>query len=458
MSDAVEVCVVGAGPAGAALATRLAQLGHDVAIVEQHPVPRPHVGESLSAGIWPLLELVGVGDLVAQAAFTTTTTARVRWRDEHERRVRSPAGLTVDRGAFDAILLRRAHDAGARTLGPLRARRPVRIDEGWELTVGDRVLCARLLADASGRRRLLGGRCVPTAPRTLALHAVWHGGPPPEGAQTRVEALADGWLWGAHLPGGGFRAMAFVDPQTLLATGRDARGLYHRLLAQSSLFAELPAVGARAGRVHACAATSYGVPSAIDESSVKVGEAAFAIDPLSSSGVQTAIQSALAAAACVHSILAPDGDRRAALDYYGEYQRHAVADHAATAARLYAEHEPHADAAFWRRRSAAHAPAPPPRARPAAQLPELRARRVRLAAGAQLRETACVIGDRVEMRRALTHPQLERPVAFLGGEELAPLLDALCAAPSLAQAVEAARRPAGTAAAVAWLHERGLLV
>ncbi|MDQ3675177.1 MAG: tryptophan 7-halogenase, partial [Actinomycetota bacterium] len=133
MSEDVEVCVVGAGPAGAALATRLAQLGHDVAIVEQHRFPRPHVGESLSPGIWPLLDVLGVRDSVTQAGFTQTSIARVRWRDDNEERTHVPDGLTVDRGGFDAILLQRAGEAGARSLAPARARRPIRDDDGWEL-------------------------------------------------------------------------------------------------------------------------------------------------------------------------------------------------------------------------------------------------------------------------------------------------------------------------------------
>jgi flavin-dependent dehydrogenase len=468
-----EVCVVGGGPAGAALAARLARLGRDVVVVERHRFPRAHVGESLSPAIWPLLDTLGVGEQVATAGSTPAAEARVRWRADGEARVRVDngasleRGLTVDRGIFDAILLQHARSAGATVLTGAAARRPVRRDEGWDVPLDGSVLRARFLADASGRRRLLGGRRKPTSPRTLALHAIWDDGPAPDDAQTRIEALADGWLWGAHLPGGGFRAMAFVDPQALVTAGDGGR-LYRGLLAASSMFADLLSGARLIGRVQACDATSYAADAPIDTHSVKVGEAAFAIDPLSSSGVQTAIQTGVAAAAAVHSILAPDGDDGAAITFYDEHQRHSIERHAATAASIYAEQRSHADAEFWRRRAAGHvghagtphparANAPAPDAR---SLAGLLPRRVQLAPAAALRDTPCLVGDRIELRRALAHPDLERPVAFLGGSELAPLLDDLQASASLQDAVCGWERrlPRGRARDIArWLHTRGLI-
>ena len=41
-----EVCVIGAGPAGSIFATRMAQLGHQVHLIERQRFPRAHLGES----------------------------------------------------------------------------------------------------------------------------------------------------------------------------------------------------------------------------------------------------------------------------------------------------------------------------------------------------------------------------------------------------------------------------
>lgn len=63
----------------------------------------------------------------------------------------------------------------------------------------------------------------------------------------------------------------------------------------------------------------------------------------------------------------------------------------------------------------------------------------------------------MQRRRALTHRDLDRPVAFLGGAELAPLLDLLPQTPSLADVIARwdAMLPAGRAEAIAgWLQAR----
>ena len=79
---------------------------------------------------------------------------------------------------------------------------------------------------------------------------------------------------------------------------------------------------------------------------------------------------------------------------------------------------------------------------------------------AALRATACLVGDTVERRSALHHPALDRPVVFLGGVELAPLLDDLETAPTLAAAMRMWERSLSRSRVsqiVSWLQRHGLL-
>jgi flavin-dependent dehydrogenase len=460
-----DVCVIGGGPAGAAVACRLARLGHGVTVVERHSFPRPHVGESVSPGVWPLLETLGARERIESAAFTKADVAHVRWGGPAERRAPQPGGglaLTVDRGRFDELLLAAARDAGATVVQPAVARQPRRAGGGWEVPLaGGGVIRAAFLADASGRRRLLGGRRKRTAPALLALHGSWRG-VRHDGSDTRVDACRDGWLWGAHVPSGSFRAMAFVDPALVRMRRSDGHdGVYHELLGESPLFADLVAGAARLeGSVHACDATCYFDAAPITGDSAKVGEAAFAIDPLSSSGVQTAIQSAIAASTAVHTILTADADGRAlASAYYREHQRYAVEHHQRLAAESYADCVEHRDEPFWsaragrRRRPDAPAPA-------AAGLDDLMARPVRLCSGAVLVATPCAVGERVERRLALRHASLPRPVAYLGDAELAPLLETLRRERPLRSVLDEWSRvvaPERAHGIAGWLAHRGLL-
>jgi hypothetical protein len=215
---------------------------------------------------------------------------------------------------------------------------------------------------------------------------------------------------GAHLPDGTFRAMAFVEPELVRRrrrrrrSGHDLEQLYTELLAG------------------------------------------------------TAIQTGVAASAAVHSILCEDGEVDAAVAYYREHQRRAVQRHARLAARSYGDCATYAGEPFWRRR-AAEAPEPPAARAPIA-LRDLLPLRVRLPRGCVLAPTPCVVGDRVEWRRALSHPALPRPVAFLGDSELAPLLDKLDADRRLGEVVEDWARsvtPALAYSIAGWLASRGLL-
>ena len=119
-------------------ALRLARLGHEVCVVERHAFPRPHVGESLTPGVWPLLDALGVVESVRRGGFLPALEALVRWEDATGRRVHGRAGATgllVDRGRFDALLLGAAASAGVRVLQPAVAQRPERTSGGWVLPV-----------------------------------------------------------------------------------------------------------------------------------------------------------------------------------------------------------------------------------------------------------------------------------------------------------------------------------
>src|SRR4029077_16147210 len=86
---------------------------------------------------------------------------------------------------------------------------------------------------------------------------------PPGADEVLVEALPDGWCWGAPVPGGKFSAMVFVDPERLRTVRRDRlHELWRSQLARTELLAavsECPLDGA----VQARDATSYAAADAM---------------------------------------------------------------------------------------------------------------------------------------------------------------------------------------------------
>ncbi len=458
-----DVCVIGGGPAGTIFAAQLTGLGYDVVLIERRAFPSAGAGQSLTPGTSKLLTAAGAPGALAAAGALPLRQARVRW-DGTTMRKPAPAGrpgvashpksgalaashpgsVSVDRGRLDELLLELAHNAGVRLLQPAIARTALHSAAGWTIrlsgTVADTVH-ARFLADASGRQSPLPRRRISTSAPTLALQQIWHGRAEPERPDAMiVEAIRDGWLWGAPLPDGTFASIAFIDADLLRRRGvrrAGLEGLHRELIASTELFGHL--LEARpVAPLEACGATSYVSADPITETMIKLGDAALAIDPLSSAGIEQALQTALSGAAAVNTLL-DGGDRGTAIAFYRDSVRDSAARHAAWASRLYAENELRRDAPFWHRR-ARRAPQLAPSTRsdpvsrsampvPAATRPprrcsfaELADRPLRLSQDARLAPTPAIVGDRVELRPALTAPGLERPVAYLQGIEIAALL------------------------------------
>ena len=454
-----DVAVIGAGPAGCVFAARMAALGFDVCLVERARFPRAHLGESLSPGVSPLLAGAGFADAVGRAGYRRVYEVRSNWEGaETVRHDPRGQGLLVDRGAFDAALLAGAVARGVRVLQPALARVRARSDEGWQLRIAcegeDVELACRFLTDGSGRAARLGGARRAMGPRTLALHGYWSGRGLPQ--QPRIEAGARAWYWGVPLPDGSYNTLVFIDAARV--RDQPAPSLEARLrawLAPSTLSRAVEDAVLR-GPVRATDATPYLYEDCVGPRHVRIGDAALALDPLSSSGVQKAVQTALSAAIVANTLLRRPHLGTAARRYYEDNLSEAAARHRGWAQGHYATAAPHRGDDFWTARAAGATAEPPvgPRAPLADDTP------LRLSAECRWAELPCLGAEYVEAKTALRHPGIDGPVAFLGGHELAPLLRALRPGMTSHQMAGAwaPRLPLGTGLSIArWLSARGVL-
>jgi 2-polyprenyl-6-methoxyphenol hydroxylase-like FAD-dependent oxidoreductase len=340
--------------------------------------------------------------------------------------------LLVNRGQFDALLLRAAASAGVSVMHPGTVRAARHETCGWQVTavVGDTSLPieAAYLVDATGRAGFLRGRRELVSPRTIAVCGYLRR--PFDGHDILVEALADGWCWGAPLPDEQFVAIIFLDTERIRAIGRERLTEFWRSrLAGTELFAAVsqwPLVEPLLTRD----ATSYFAVDPINTAFARIGDACYALDPLSSTGVEKAVRSATVAATAIHTILEQPSRVNLCLRFYRDRQQEAISAHGAWTSEFYGGVARYAEMPFWRARSKLHdlAGSTPTTSTMPAASPVLAAATfalktiVGLSAKARIEEEPCVVDDQICLRAAVKHPSLNRPIVFLHDVELWPLL------------------------------------
>jgi hypothetical protein len=247
-----------------------------------------------------------------------------------------------------------------------------------------------------------------------------------QGTESRVEAGTDAWYWGAPLPNGTFNAVVFLDAKQygqIRSSDRSSslEQIYCDLLSQTTLL-KACLDGHLETPVTICDASSYLVESCIDQDWIKVGEAAFSIDPLSSQGVQMAIVTAFQGSIAVHTILTKPDRSEAAIAFYHNKLQETVARNRRTSAQLYAAQNLHPINAFWRDRANCFLP---PTTWTRNQFAFDLNSPIQLSEAATLIDTPVILDDFIQTTKALHHPGLDSPIAYLGPTAIAPLLNDL---------------------------------
>ena len=169
-----DVIIIGAGPAGSAAATILAEHGRRVLVLEREKFPRYHIGESLLPFTYQPLERLGMIDKLKQSAFTKKYSVQFISPDGKasqpfyffDRYDRETVAQTwqVMRSEIDEMLLNNAREKGAEVIEEISVKELI-----WEgkQVVGVRAITkdgeekefrAPLTFDATGKEALTATR------------------------------------------------------------------------------------------------------------------------------------------------------------------------------------------------------------------------------------------------------------------------------------------------------------
>jgi menaquinone-9 beta-reductase len=302
-----EVLVVGAGPAGSAVAARLAALGRDVLLVEARAHPRPKAcAEYASPRIVEELRRLDLPDDRWKADALALQGMRViRGPDAVDVRYRDGGGPRsawgLERPVFDATLSRHAAGSGARLMEHATFEEPRwtggRVSGAVVSTAdGEKTVSCRWLIGADGARSRVANRLgverAVLAPRRLGMVAHYEG--QAELADHGEMHVGPGWYVGLAPLAGGRLNVGMALPM-------DGRRGSARQRFQAGIDG-IPAVAARlAGRrrltpIRGASPIGHRVARAAGPGWMLVGDAAGFIDPFTGEGIYRALRSARAAA------------------------------------------------------------------------------------------------------------------------------------------------------------------
>jgi ABC-type nitrate/sulfonate/bicarbonate transport system ATPase subunit/flavin-dependent dehydrogenase len=340
----VPVVIIGGGPAGSTLGAYLGKAGIQHVILDQAVHPRPHVGESLICSTTKIFEDIDFLPIMERERFVRKYGAVwTHWGDEREHIIRfreiPELGLTqdytyhVDRSRFDQLLLQHAARQGSQVIQNARVERVefnaagtatgVRFRENGE----ERSLRCRLVVDASGRNTLIGSQLRLKRNDALfnqfAVHN-WFEGVDRGRADTadyihiHILSLPRAWVWLIPI-NEKITSVGIVTTGSDFAKGDEPLDKFfarhiasHPLLKRRMTNARPLHEFTREGNY------SYVMDRFAGDGWMLVGDAARFVDPVFSSGVSVAMESARRAAGVIIPALKNNDVRAAAFD---EYQR-----------------------------------------------------------------------------------------------------------------------------------------
>lgn len=318
LPDTCQVLIIGGGPAGSTCAALLAQRGIDVVLLEKDQHPRFHIGESLLPANLPLFEQLGVADAIAAVGMkkdgvdfnspSHPLPTHVEFAEAWDKSM--PSAWQVRRSEFDEILLRNAQTRGARVVERCRVQDVAFDPVGLALALVEattdagarRRYSAQMVVDASGRDTFLANRLKTKQKNhrhnSAALYAHFTDVerlPGPLAGNISIFWFEHGWFWLIPLRDGTTSVGAVCWPSYLRSRKTELNQFLLDTIALSPKLAERMKYARPCSDVSATGNYAYQSSVSHGQQYLLLGDAYAFVDPVFSSGVFLAMQSAFEA-------------------------------------------------------------------------------------------------------------------------------------------------------------------
>jgi flavin-dependent dehydrogenase len=336
------IVILGAGPAGAAVALGLRRLGYAVTLVSEWR--RFAALEGVSVRVLEALRGAGLHQALAQAALPSQR--QVNWNgQQHAQNVEYLLDRpTLDRGLREDLRLAGVELIEGRVLAVQTCATGHRIEiDGCESLVAD------FLVEARGRQAPTLGKGL-RGPETVSLLNRWQG--TPGSTASAVESLAGGWVWMARRADGQCYWQWTVDVASAGLPGKAMLLDYCRQRRGESAVAR----GFFGGepeldlQLHARSSTAILSPQVCGDNWIRVGDAAMAVDPLSGNGIFQSLSSALQAPAVINTLLCKPERAALAQRFHQQRVEQLFLRFARIGRDFYAEEQRWPDQPFWQAR------------------------------------------------------------------------------------------------------------